>query len=258
MNRYKFLIILAVLLTGCGGNAAAGDTTVSTGPYANAGPVTISATVDTNGEIKLGGSYQHRLVGNELLGAGWAISFETTLNDAKQKANTLYILYEDAQGNIRRLEYDIDQPFEINFENDQWVQKIARAGDGNIVVYVQTKAEPMIAVSSGPPIFERMDEYEQNISNQLEIHKDIYFSDPDGDAAMIEYEVLSISPDISGVYVQNDLIDAPTQQQQSGTSQKITWQCGSNNKAYTVKLRAHIVDQQGNKSSGFSVVFKCH
>lgn len=134
MKHYNFLFIVALLLVSCGGN-----TTVSTGPFVNAGPVNISATVDQNGVIKLNGSYQQTLVGNEILGAGWQIGFETTLNDAKQKSNTLYVLYEDSQGNVRRLEYDINQPFEITFSKEQWVREIRHEGDGNIIVAVEHK-----------------------------------------------------------------------------------------------------------------------
>ena len=134
MDYLKNYFIITLLFAGC-----SPKTIVSTGPFANAGPVSISAIVDSDGAITLSGTYQQTLVGTQSLGAGWEVEFQTTLNEAKDKQNTLYILYDDNQGYVHQQEYNIQRPFEVEFTNEQWVQKIIHDGNGNIVVYVQTQ-----------------------------------------------------------------------------------------------------------------------
>jgi len=138
MKFTKYFITIAFLLTGCGSNPTS-NTTIETGPFVNVGPVSISATIDTDGAVKLSGSYQQTLVGNQVLGAGWEVGFETTLKEAKNKQYTLFILYEDNQGYVHQQEYDVQRPFEVDFTNEQWVKKIVHDGNGNIVVFVETR-----------------------------------------------------------------------------------------------------------------------
>lgn len=251
--QYCFIGI-ALLLTSCGTN-----TTVSTGPFADLGPVNVSATVDNNGVVTLSGAYQQTLIGDEILGAGWQVGFQTTLNQAKQKKYTLFILYTDSQDNVHRREYDISRPFEVDFTNEQWVQKIVHDGNGNIIVYVQYRGA---GNSSDPtdtsPIFDHITSREQQQNNQLILSKDVYYKDPAGDAYLIEYSLQSVVPEISGVHVENDSIDASADQQKLGTYQTINWECGTTNKTYTVKLRALIIDRQGNQSMPFDIIFRCH
>ena len=101
--------------------------------------VTVSAYVNSNGEIVLSGTYSQTLVRTEVLNMTWDVGFETTLNQAATRQNTLFILYKDDNGEIIQQEYAINQPFEINFSNEQWVKKIQNDGNGNIVVSVEHK-----------------------------------------------------------------------------------------------------------------------
>jgi hypothetical protein len=131
-----------LVLSGCGSK-----TVGFTGPALNAGPVTISAYINTDGEVTLSGTYS--LGAPEKIGPSWDVGFQTTLNQAASKKYTLFILYRNSNGDIIKQECDINQPFEIDFTNDQWVKKIQHDGNGNIVVYVEPNPIP---ASSTPQV----------------------------------------------------------------------------------------------------------
>jgi hypothetical protein len=98
------------------------------------------------------------LVNVEFLNVSWDVGFETTLNKASTRQNTLFILYKDDSGQIVQQEYAINEPFEINFSNEQWVRQIKHDGNGNIIVAVEHKiAQPVGAQESAP---EPADNYE--------------------------------------------------------------------------------------------------
>jgi hypothetical protein len=112
--------------------------------------------------------------------------------------------------------------------------------------------------SDSAPVFDYIEQYENYSGGQLIISEDVYFSDSDGDAYLIKYDLVSVSPAISGIQVQNDSISIAPDQQKFGTYQTILWKCGLTKKTYTVTLRARILDQAGHESSPFDVIFKCH
>jgi hypothetical protein len=142
--RLHWLIIL-LLLSACGSN-----TTGKSGPSLHLGPVTISAYINNSGEVSLDSTISIPLVGTKDLGVSWDVGFDTTLNEAKSKQFTLFILYQNSRGEVIQQEYAIDRPFEINFTNEQWVKKIVHDGNGNVVVYVEPNA-----VSAAPaPVIE--------------------------------------------------------------------------------------------------------
>ncbi len=153
MGQTKLLIISLLatsLLTSCGGK-----TTYNTGPSYEYGPVSISATVNNDGEIQLSGklsSAPYPLVykGVYLGSVSWDVGFETTWNQAKEKQNALFVLFED-NGNIVQQEYDIGKPFEIDFANDQWVRKIKSDGNGNVVVFVEKRVVSQVIVITATP-----------------------------------------------------------------------------------------------------------
>jgi len=134
LNVSAVCILVCLSLVGCGSRPS-----ISIGPYAKAGPITISATVNNYGEITLSGTFNQTFVGTEELGVGWEIGFEDTISFAKQKQYALFVLYENNQGVLFRSEYDINLPFRIVFTNQQWVQRIQNDGNGNIIVYVQVQ-----------------------------------------------------------------------------------------------------------------------
>jgi hypothetical protein len=123
-----------LLLSACGAK-----TTIIATPSVTPGPVTISATINADGTTTLsGGDFQ--LVGTKDLGPGWDLGFAATLYEAKNKQYTLSVLHQDSNWEVIRQEYAIGRPFEVNFNNEQWVKKIAHDGNGNVVVYVEPKA----------------------------------------------------------------------------------------------------------------------
>jgi hypothetical protein len=134
MKLLKFAWIICVLiLSACGGK-----TTVYTGPSANVGPVSISAHFDNTGKVVLGAEFSQTLVGVKTIAAiSWDLGFSQTLNDAQNLQYTLFILYKDNNGNIIQQQYNINQPFDITFANEQWVKEIKHTGNGNIIVYVE-------------------------------------------------------------------------------------------------------------------------
>lgn len=87
LNQTLFCMVCVTLITAC-----QPQTVGYMGPSVNAGPVTVSAHINSDGEIVLDGSYSHLLFGTEELGLNWDFGFETTLNKAKTR-----------QGNIRCL-----------------------------------------------------------------------------------------------------------------------------------------------------------
>lgn len=150
--------------------------------------------------------------------------------------------------NLGPFSVDIEKPTDVSFPQD-------------VPIPFQGGMSPepsSMENSDSAPIFERIEQYENNSGGQLIISEDVYFSDSDGDAHLIEYELVSVSPAISGIQVQADFIDASSDQQKTGTYQTITWKCGSTKKTYTVTLRARIIDRAGHQSSPFKVVFKCY
>lgn len=110
---------------------------------------------------------------------------------------------------------------------------------------------------SAAPVFDHLDQYEQNKNGQLVIYANVYFSDQDGDAYLIKYDLQSVVPYSSGIRFQNDSISTTTKQI-TGTYKTINWECGTTHKTYTITLKAIILDQMGHQSLPFAVVFKCH
>lgn len=146
LKLVSIYVLCAVLLSSC-----QADTTVYTGPVVNAGPVTISATLNSNGEIVIGGALSIPTpLGIRELGLSWEVGFETTIKQASTKQYTLFILYKDESGQIIQNEYAINEPFEINFSDEQWVRQIKNPGSGNIIVAVEYKVAKSDAAQAQP------------------------------------------------------------------------------------------------------------
>jgi hypothetical protein len=142
-------IFCAALLASC-----QSETTTFSGPSINAGPVTVSAHINNFGEIELSGEFSKKLVGVDGFdfGVNWDVGFSTTLNKASTRQNTLFILYKDEGGQIIQNEYAIDEPFVINFSDEQWVRKINNDSNGNIIVAVEYKVAESVVVQAQEPV----------------------------------------------------------------------------------------------------------
>ena len=126
------------------------ETTSNPTPSETPGPVPISANINPNGEITLTGT-SFQLVGTKDLGAGWwELGFAAVLYEAKNNQYTLFVLYPDSNGEVIRQEYAIGRPFEINFNNDKWVKKIAQDDNGNVVVYIEPNAGSLTMTTGSP------------------------------------------------------------------------------------------------------------
>lgn len=264
----KILLILFILplilfgLTSCSGGTLEGG-------FSPPGiPVRIS--LNSNGEINIG-------VSNSMVTpyGTFDLGYGGSVNDLRnQYTSRVLIVRVDARASIYELKEG--KEFHVAFDDSNKLYRrvaLNYESDGDILLELES-VQPSNATSGdggngsqdnistnntfSSPIFESITQREKNSGGQLIINEDIYFSDTDGDAYLIQYELVSISPDLSGIHVQNDSIEASSEQQKNGASKTITWECGSTNKTYTVTLQAQIVDQAGNQSDPFNVIFKCH
>ena len=127
------------------------------GPEVHSGPISVSATVNTDGEFALGGSFSKRLVGTDFIGVDWVIGFEKTFNEAVDESYHLFIVWEDDLGDVWRDEYDIGQPFEVAFDQQSWVRKIRNDNNGNIIVAVESLRVSGRHVKASRPTFREIE-----------------------------------------------------------------------------------------------------
>jgi hypothetical protein len=137
----------SILLTGC--QVLPKDVTVSTGPSVNVGPVAVAVTINSNGDIVLSGNYSQSLIGIKgLASLNWEFGFEKTLYEAQNASNQLFILYQDNAGEVFQAQYDIGQPFKVEFSQEQWVTRVQSSGNGSIVAYVKQRMQAPASADS--------------------------------------------------------------------------------------------------------------
>jgi hypothetical protein len=148
-SKIGVCLIIAIFLSACGSNGGntgssesdgGGDTVFETGPNVSIGPVSVSVTINTEGDVILSGSVTPTLIGIENLGGiGWEFGFEKTLYDAQSASDLLFILYQNGDGEIVQHQYDVRQPFDIQFSSTDWVRRMKREENGSIVVFVERR-----------------------------------------------------------------------------------------------------------------------
>jgi hypothetical protein len=104
------------------------------------------------------------------------------------------------------------------------------------------------------PIIQGIIGKEEYKSGQLILYKEIYFSDALGDAHLATYELVSAT--IAGIKIEEDPIQSSPSKQIIGTYVTATWYCGGKG-AYTIILRAHILDKAGNQSGPVDLTYIC-
>jgi hypothetical protein len=244
-------VLFIAFLTSCGGGAVPN---ISYQPIG----VPVSISIDANGNIGVEwqGSLQTPIgsfsVGVNVDPAQMFPQADGTLTVRIDGQDVIYDLSGNDNINIK-LESGYYEEVNLEKNGKNWFFEVVRISNGSSDSNGQTSS----IVSSGAPVFERIDQHENYYGGELVINDDIYFNDSNGDAYAIEYDLVSVVPEISGVQVQNDSIDSSADQQRVGTYKTITWECGSNNKTYTVTLRGRIVDRSGYQSDPFNVVFAC-
>jgi hypothetical protein len=110
-----------------------------------------------------------------------------------------------------------------------------------------------VPVPSSSPQVQFIKQWTELQQGNLVIHKDIHFTDPEGDAYLVTYSV--IRSDIKHYRVESDPIIVSAERQRTNGAVTATWVCGPH--IYKITLRAHIVDRAGNQSAPFDLVFDC-
>jgi hypothetical protein len=113
---------------------------ISSGVSVQGGPVSIAVMVDDHGQVILDTSVSVPLVGSGIVGVNWITSYGVVLKNAEQASNHLFIIYEDTEGYFHTDEYDIGQPFEVEFSENQHVEMIYGPVNGNIIVRVDVQS----------------------------------------------------------------------------------------------------------------------
>ncbi|MEE8389926.1 MAG: hypothetical protein V3S14_03895, partial [Anaerolineae bacterium] len=90
-------------------------------------------------------------------------------------------------------------------------------------------------------------------SSGLVLYQDIYFKDANGDASIVNYEIISST--ISNLYIEDGTIDISTGRQKAGTFLTGTWECGDD--VYSVVLSVTIIDRSGNHSDPYQYNLDC-
>jgi len=88
--------------------------------------------------------------------------------------------------------------------------------------------------------------------NQI-IYADIYFYDRDGDSNRVDYEVVGSAANIRKI--EEDVIAISANEQIAGTFVTVQWDCLGT--GYIVSLNAIVLDNKGNQSNKFPLVFDC-
>lgn len=91
------------------------------------------------------------------------------------------------------------------------------------------------------------------VGDELFIHQDISFQDPDGDAFLVTYAMLWTT--LSTIHVEDDPITALPDAQRAGAIVTATWRCGRT--PHQVMLRAWILDRAGQRSQPVDLLFSC-
>lgn len=128
---FVITLCLLVFIPGCRGASS-----IRLEPHA--GPLAVSAGVNSNGEFVLESSFSQLLVGTDFLGVDLVVGFEKTLNEAKNKDNYLFVVWKDELGDVWRDKYNIGEQFIINFGQEHWVRQIHTDKNCNVIVAVES------------------------------------------------------------------------------------------------------------------------
>ncbi len=109
------------------------------------------------------------------------------------------------------------------------------------------------APAGAAPVLQSVKLRNDTSSGSLVIYQDITFSDPDGDAYKMDFELVRATT--SGVRVADGTIDTPSQVQKRGATLTGTWTCGG--EQYDVTLRVTILDRAGNRSNAIEYTMEC-
>ena len=131
VNRIFCCLTIIFILTGCAGSSATVGGTVSLGSM-----ISLGLHVNTDGEIIVSGDIAYPFMRTFLGEITLDAAFTLVLNKVADKSNMLVLLYKDDGGNVVEDDYDIKKPFEINFDENEWVRTISHSANGAVIVYI--------------------------------------------------------------------------------------------------------------------------
>lgn len=103
------------------------------------------------------------------------------------------------------------------------------------------------------PVISGIELFEEISSGLLTVYIHISFTDADGDANYVDYELVSSTSE--DVYVEDGEIDIPGNQQASEAVVTGTWNCGTDD--YSVTMQVSITDAAGNRSNFMDTTIDC-
>lgn len=155
---FPLIIVLMSLLTGCARVIADSEVYVSAGIT----PVEVVVSLDEHGKISVSGglSKDTELTIASLGPIELSVGIQKTLDLTKENPFTLFILWKNEKGEIRRSEYKIGEAFYVTFKNGEMIEELQ--GDNNSIILVirtpeavQPNNEPeIIYITSEPQIVE--------------------------------------------------------------------------------------------------------
>lgn len=147
--------------------------------------------------------------------------------------------------------------FGAGFQASEWVRvkplereiielsdQLAEGANAFRALELKSKPDPLAPVVKGVVMTE--------MSNGV-FDQNFQFSDPDGDAAFMNYVVLQANT--SGLRTYANSIDTPSADQIRGTSRLGQWQCSGGE--YFVRFALIITDQAGHASAPYEYVVNC-
>lgn len=119
---------------------------------------------------------------------------------------------------------------------------------------------PLPAEQTDPahaPFILRVEEREEIQNGRLFISKDIYFTDPDGDATTVVNTLLSTDPAEFSTVIGDDVITTPVDEQKQGAMVASAMRCPPSLHPFSLTIEDRIRDAAGNLSEPVTVVFAC-
>lgn len=111
--------------------------------------------------------------------------------------------------------------------------------------------------ASHSPVILRVEEREEIQNGRLVIIKDIYFTDPEGDATTIVNTLVATDPAELTLPIGDDAITTPAEEQKLEGLAASPLRCSSTLIPYSLTIEDRIRDAAGNLSEPITIVFAC-
>lgn len=120
-----------------------------------------------------------------------------------------------------------------------------------------TVQSPSQTDAAHAPVILRVQERQETQNGKLILIKDIYFTDPDGDATTVVNGLVATDPADFSAAVGDDVITAPADEQKQVALVASAMGCGLALRQYSLTIEDRIRDAAGNLSEPIIVVFTC-